>query len=476
MKINPISIASLQNRIAELEQIIIRQSELIEQQAETIVLLNARISDLERRLNKNSTNSSKPPSSDGLAKANRAESLRKKGKMKSGGQPGHKGDTLKQIQSPDIIKNHVLLECTHCHISLSAQSTINVVKRQVFDIPQPSIIVTEHHAETKYCIHCNKNVTATFPGGVNSPVQYGDNIRSFSVYLNQQNFIPEDRLQQLFYDMYGIKIATATLSSYNKTAFDALSEFEQSTLSLIKNASVKNLDETGFRICGKTNWMHVACTDKATYYHASPRRKSLIDGLTGTVVHDHWKPYFLLPDVSHALCNQHHLRELNALIEHEKETWATTMKRVLQVSLRVRHHYGEEEIPATRLGRLELLYDKVVCSGLEYHESLPMLPRKSNRGSVPKRTGHNLLSRFKNYKADILRFLFDPKIPFTNNDAERDIRMVKCKQKISGGFRTMSGANQFARIRGFISTSRKQGWNIMDSIKLIFSGNIPNPI
>lgn len=452
-------ITTLLAKIAELEKV-------VQQQA-------ARIAELEKRLNKNSSNSSKPPSSDGLGKPPRTTSLRENGKRNSGGQKGHKGETLKQIESPDIVKRHAALTCPDCRCSLISSPVIGIVKRQVFDIPPPKIEVTEHQAEIKYCECCDKRITATFPAGVLAPVQYGEVIRSWSVYYQYQHFIPEDRLQQLFSDLYGIQLATATLTSYNQIAFDALGPFEASVLSSVKNAVVKNLDETGFRVAGKTQWLHVASTKTATYYHVSSKRKSLLEGLSGTVVHDHWKSYYSLDGVEHALCNQHHLRELKAITEHDKEPWAYEMTRLLRVALRCRHFHDYHPIPDSRIKRFITIYDKIIQVGLAYHEELTPLPCKGKQGRQPRRTGHNLLLRLFHYKQDVLRFLHAPAVPFTNNDAERDLRMMKCKQKISGGFRTVQGAEQFARIRGFISTVRKQGLNIISSIQSLFSGTIP---
>lgn len=394
--------------------------EIIEAQATQIKQLEARIRELEARLNKNSSNSSKPPSSDGLGKPPRTTSLRENGKNKSGGQKGHKGETLKQTATPDIIKKHVLTVCPDCDLSLTEAPLIGLIKRQVFDIPPPKIEVTEHQAEIKYCTCCDKTVTAAFPLDVRAPTQYGKLIRSWSVYYQNQHFIPEDRLQQLFSDLYGVQLATATITRYNEIAFDALAPFEASTLSLVKAATVKNLDETGFRIGGKTQWLHVASTVSATYYHVSPRRKSLIEGLSGTVIHDHWKSYYNLIGVEHALCNQHHLRELKAIIEHDKEPWAEKMRRLLRVALRCRHFYDGKAIPFARIKWLTQIYDKIVRQGLAFHTAQTPLPCKSKQGRQPRRTGHNLLLRLLHYKQDVLRFLHDPEVSFTNNDAERE--------------------------------------------------------
>lgn len=446
---------------------------LVEKQALLITELQARIIALEKQTKKNSNNSSKPPSSDGLTKPPRTTSLRENGKNKSGGQHGHKGETLKRSTTPDKIKKYALIICPDCNNILSSGSVIGMVKRQVFDIPPPKVEVTQHQAEVRYCSCCEKTVTAKFPDNVCAPVQYGEVIRSWAVYYQHQQFIPEDRLQQLFSDLYGIQLATATLTGYSRIISDTLAPFEEAVLSLVKSAAVKNLDETGFRVAGKTQWLHVASTPSATYYHVSPKRKSLLDGLYGTVVHDHWKAYYNLPGVEHGLCNQHHLRELTSLIEHEKEPWATKMRRFLRVALRCRHFYGDNAIPSARLNRLTQLYNSIVKEALVFHEAQQPLPCKGKQGRRPKRTGHNLLLRLLHYKQDVLRFLHDPAVPFTNNDAERDLRMAKCKQKISGGFRSVQGAEQFARIRGFISTARKQGWNILQAIQSVLSDDIP---
>lgn len=451
-----------------LERILVLEK-LVEQQAQ-------KIAELERRLNKNSHNSSKPPSSDGLSKFPRTNSLRQKGKNKSGGQPGHKGETLKQVQTPDKIERHLLIECPVCTASLTTVDALGLLKRQVFDIPLPKIEVTEHQAEIKVCSCCNKRVIAAFPYGVNAPVQYGRVIQSWAVYFQQQQFIPEERLQETLSDLFNVNLATATLNGFSESVYDKLADFDSEILSKIKMASVKHLDETGFRVSGKTQWLHVASTTMLTYYHISPKRKSLLDGLIGTVVHDHWKPYYQLPKVLHALCNQHHLRELKALIEYDKECWARKMQRFLRTGLRYRHSYEDKEIPEDKLKRLINLYDKIIKEGINFHESLPVFSVKKGRGRTARRTGHNLVLRLKNHREDVLRFLIDPLVPFTNNQAERDIRMMKCKQKISGGFRSAKGAEIFSRIRGFISTARKQGWNIFESIQQIVQGCTPMPV
>ena len=424
--------------------------------------------DLRDRLNKNSRNSSKPPSSDGLSKPPAPVSLRKKSGKPSGGQDGHAGSTLVQTPHPHHVIRHSLHDCPDCGGSLENQECLRVSARQVFDIPLPEIIVTEHQIEYKHCRGCKKTVRSAFPATVEAPVQYGPNIRSWSVYYQNQHFIPEDRLQHLFLDLYGLSISTATLASYNEKAYQRLQPFQEQTLACVQEAPLKHLDETGYRINGRTAWLHTASTTTATHYHVSFQRKSLLPDLTGTVVHDSWRPYFTLESVKHGLCNQHHMRELIALMtQSDPEPWAQFMLQFLRGALQCRHYYGKQTIPRATLTRLLARYHKSIALGMAWHEALKPLPQK--RASQPKRRkGHNLLLRFQSCSEEVLRFLYDPDVPFTNNLAEQDLRMMKCKQKVSGGFRSFQGAEFFARIRGFISTARKQKWNILDSLSAIF--------
>src|SRR5258707_823273 len=235
-------------------------------------------------------------------------------------------------------------------------------------------------------------------------------------------------------------------------------------------APVKHLDETGFRIGGKTQWLHIASTILLTFYRVSPKRGSLPENLTGVVVHDHWKPYYTLKGVLHALCNAHHLRELQALIEIEKEDWARRMQRLLRRACHVANLAREQGVSLSPclIGLIERCYDAILVEGFAFHEAQPVLvrlPGKAKcRGRKPRRVGHNLLLRLSTRKPDVLRFLFDAAVPFTNNLAERDGRMMKLRQKISGGFRSEDGAKDFAVIRSVLSTARKQGWNMLQTL------------
>ena len=446
--------------------------------------LRARLAELERRLGLNSTNSGKPPSSDGLKKPSRVRSLREPSDKPPGGQRGHKGETLRQVAKPDSIVDHFPSSCTACGAAVTPAMSSGHGARQVFDLPDPRpLIVTEHRAHDCVCGCCGAHSRAAFPDGVNAPVQYGPTITAFVLYLLHYQLLPEDRLAELMADLFAVKLAAATIARMSRAGAARLQDFVTAVRDLVAGAAVKHMDETGFRIAAMTQWLHVACTALLTFYRVAAKRGSLLANVTGIVVHDHWKPYYTMPNVLHALCNAHHLRELTALIDIEKEDWARKMHGLLRranhaVNLaRERDGVGKPRLLTQRLiARFERRYDAIVAEGLAFHEAQVPL-RSSNsvrpavdakgrkrRGRKPRRTGHNLLLRLSGRKEDVLRFLTDPNVPFTNNQGERDARMIKVKQKISGGFRSLQGAIDFAVARSFISTAKKQGWNVIQAL------------
>src|SRR5271157_3785266 len=446
---------------------------LVRAQAAEIAALKARIAELERRLGLNSANSGKPPSSDGLKKLARVRSLREKSERKPGGQEGHKGETLRQSAEPDVIEDHFPAACAECGTALTPDTSAGHAARQVFDLPEPKpLIVTEHRAHVCGCSACGATTRAAFPEGVNAPVQYGARIAAFVVYLLHYQLLPEARLVELMADLFGVKLSAATLAAMSGACAERLNGLVEMIRDRIAGAPVKHMDETGFRIGAKTQWLHVACTSLLTFYRVCAKRGSLLANVVGIVVHDHWKPYYTIEGVLHALCNAHHLRELKAQIEIEKEEWARKMQRLLRRACHITNRARERGVPLRPrlIECFERRYDAILAEGLAFHETqLPLVravikARGKRRGRAPRRTGHNLLLRLAKHKEDTLRFLRDPTVPFTNNQAERDGRMMKLRQKISGGFRSLQGAMDFALIRSFVSTARKQDWNIIDAI------------
>ncbi len=429
--------------------------------------LMGRLAELERRLGLNSSNSGKPPSSDGLKKPPRVSSLRGPSSKKTGGQKGHPGTTLRRRESPDATVDHYPEACTACGASLTAAMANGYVARQVFDLPEPTpLLVTEHRAHGCHCIICGIQTRAAFPAGVTAPVQYGGRIGAFVLYLLHYQLLPEKRLAALMADLFGVKLVTATIARISQDCAHRFMDFADAVRDHVAAAPVKHMDETGFRIGGKTQWLHIASTVWLTFYRVSAKRGSLLPQVTGIVVHDHWKPYYTMTGVLHALCNAHHLRELKALVEIEKEDWARTMQRLLGRACHATNLAREQAAPlnAGLIALIERRYDAVVAEGLAFHQAQPALAKARRRGRPPRRVGHNLLLRLSTRKHDVLRFLTDPRVPFTNNLAEQDGRMMKLRQKISNGFRSHDGAKDFAVIRSVLSTARKQGWNMLQTL------------
>lgn len=446
------------------------QREIAELRAENAAL-KQEVADLRRQLGKNSSNSSKPPSSDGLGKKPRiGGSLRGVSGKTSGGQPGHQGGTLRPAAEPDKIERHEVTSCEHCRAALTAGMTTGVEKRQVFDMPQPRLEVTEHQAHIYTCACCRGVTKAAFPPEVSAHVQYGSCIKAAAVYLNAQQLVPEDRVGDIMKELFGAgHLCPASIVAWSEKKVEELAPVEAHIAALVAKAPVRNLDETGFRIGGKTQWLHTASTPALTHYRVSDKRGALSTTLQGgVIVHDHFKPYFTLKGVGHALCNAHHLRELKALIDIEKERWATQMSRLLVTAAKAVRRavkQGQSAVAEPISRRIVAVYDAIILRGLAFHEQQPALERRPGaRGRSAKRPGHNLLVRLRDFKTEVLRFLFDFAVPFTNNQAEQDIRMMKVKMKISGGFRTQSGAEIFATLRSVLSTARKQGWNLLKTL------------
>jgi transposase len=339
-----------------------------------------------------------------------------------------------------------------------------VQKRQVFDIPEPKIEVTEHQAEVKIC-GCGKRSVATFPPEVTAPVQYGPRVKTLAGYFNYAQLIPEDRVAQVFEDVFSLKIASATVVKCGASLATILTPWKQDVEAQLAASHVKHLDETGLRVEKKNRWLHVMSNEYATVYRVSIKRGEMFQNLVGTIIHDCFSSYYALVALLHGLCNAHILRELKAISQFEKEAWAGRMAILLCFANKNRE---KEE-------RVNRIYDDIVAKGLNYHEALEPL-KQGKRGRKKRRVGHNLLIRLRDRKDDILRFLSDSMVAFTNNLAEQDLRMMKVKMKISGGFRTSQGAENFATIRSFISTCRKQNINIFQAIHQAQIGIFPEVV
>jgi transposase len=429
-----------------------------------------RVRQLEDSQSLNSRNSGKPPSSDGLAKP-APRSLRKKTGRKPGGQPGHPGHTLEPVKTPDQEEVHCLKQCT-CGlcggVSLAGEPVLDYERRQVFELPPLRLMVTEHKAEIKRCPNSGLLVKAAFPSGVEAPVQYGPNFRGLMVYFSNQQLLPFDRLGQVCRDIFGQPLSLGTLTQSNQRAYEALAPVESAIVKGLQQAPVVHVDESGLRVEASLHWLHVASTPTLTFFGVHHKRgKEAMDalgvlpGCHAWLRHDFWKPY-LKYDALHALCNQHLLRELKFLSEEHQQEWASDLADFL---------VNQKNAPQTAIGLDEeqfnvvlTQYRRIVSDGRKLH------PRPPDQGRSPQTKEANLLDRLEDYDLSVLAFLVDPRVPFTNNQGERDIRMVKSKEKISGGFRTFKGAQVFARIRSYFSTARKQGKNLWEAAKLVLIG------
>ena len=457
-------IQALRQRMQELEKTVAEQAAVIQS--------------LHDQSAKDSRNSSKPPSSDGLKKP-RTRSLRKKSGRRSGGQKGHKGHTLKMVEGPDHIEVHQISTCPNCATDLRPVEPCRRERRQVFDVPPVRVEVTEHQAEVKVCPKCRKQVKGEFPPDVTQPVQYGPRLKAQACYLNSYQLIPLARTCELLGDFYGHRPAEAFVLE----ADTALLDHVEVSLDTIKQqliaADVVHFDESGLRVEGQLNWLHVASTEQLTYYSVQRRRGQegmqdigILPEFKGRAVHDHWKSYFTFGNCQHALCNAHHLRELQFIVEQYEQPWAQEMTQLLlEIKAKVEATPPEQmSLPLEHLSRFGQRYDELVAQGLGANPP-PTEPPPKKRGRKKQSPPKNLLDRLQQYKSQILAFMHEFSVPFDNNLAERDVRMVKVKQKISGAFRTHAGAETFCAIRSYISTARKGDQNVIEAIHDALAGN-----
>lgn len=435
---------------------------------ERVWVLEAQVQSLQQQLAKNSGNSSKPPSSDGYQKS-APKSLRKPSGRKSGGQPGHEGSTLARVENPDRVIVHPLESCP-CGSDLSKTHLHDYESRQVFDLPDPKLEVTEHRGEIKDCPNCGKRITASFPIDVVAPVQYGLRFQSLLVYLKDGQLLPLDRISQMCADLYGYDVSASTIESIRKNCHLSLEPFEEELKKVLIAADLLHADESGLRVEGKLHWLHVISNRLFTFFGVHEKRGreaqddfGILTRFSGILMHDFWKPYLTYTCV-HVLCNAHHLRELVFLSEELRQKWAGWMKRLLLKMLECVQNQPPDITGLTTRKRLPWLkkYQKILKEGYEENPTPPV--RTGQRGRLKKTKAQNLLERLDQHRKSILAFLSDFRIPFTNNQAEQDIRMIKVQQKISGGFRTLEGAKMFARIRSYISTARKHRLNVFDMI------------
>ena len=439
--------------------------------------LREKIQELEDKISKSSRNSSKPPSSDGLVKPS-PKSLREKTNKKVGGQVGHKGVTLEPVETPDQIEILKVEACMNCDADLSGIEPTRYDYRQEIDIPQYSPEVVEYRAEIKLCELCLHETMAKYPANITHRVQYGPNIKSHTVYLNQYQFIPYDRLQTLFSDCYNLHVSQGTLVNFTTKCSRLIEPTIEQIKDEITQSNVAHFDESGMRVNGKTNWLHVISTHNTTYYEIHKKRGQLamddigvLPSYKGISVHDHWKPYFKYDTCQHALCNAHHLREFEFVVERYDQSWANELKELLlEINKNVNAHKadGKKNLAKKLTNDYKKRYEDILARGLE---EIPDPPTKNGkRGRAKQHKAKNLWDRMNEYQSEVLRFMHDFRVPFTNNLGEQDIRMCKVKAKVSGSFGGNAGNEAFCKIRSYISTARKRGKNVLHVINDAFNG------
>ena len=426
----------------------------------------------------NSHNSSKPPSTDqtGSNKKNKnSDDESDRNKRNPGGQNGHKGTTLKQTQNPDEIKE---LEVDRSTIATGKYTVIGYEKRQVIDISIKKI-VTEYQAQ----ILIDENglrYVANFPEGITKAVQYGNALKAHSVYMSQYQLLPYDRMKEYFHNEFNIPLSTASIYSFNMQAYNKLEPFIDIVKQNLDSSKVVHADETGVNVKGKLVWVHVNSNKYWTYLlphkkrgYLAMEKMGVLPYFKGVLCHDHWKTYYKFISCLHALCNAHHLRELTCSYEQYGMTWANEMlKLLLKIKKSVDEFGGvlnkKESDNYTKEYRQLLAKADLECPAPD-----PNKRKKGQRGRLKRSKPRNLLERLINYESDVLRFMVDVDVPFTNNQGENDLRMTKVQQKISGCFRSFAGAEIYCRVRSYIGTCKKQGVSSSDALRLLFDDTYP---
>jgi transposase len=476
---------ALRRKDEELEQSLKANQALrdgLKQAIVAIEYLQERVKALEGQQAKDSHNSSLPPSSDRFVRA--PKSLRHKSGKKPGGQKGHRGHHLQQVQTPDQVVVHPVEHCEHCQQDLREQPAEEPERRQVIDLPAIRLWVTEHRVEEKQCPVCSHRTRAVFPATVSAPAQYGTGIQALAVYLVEGQAVPYARSSQLLQDLLGVQLSAGSIATFVTTSHQQLAGVETQLKAALVKASVIHQDETGLRVADAGYWVHVCSTDRLTHYAAHPKRGrealktiGMMEHFAGTSVHDGLASYQGYP-CHHALCNVHHLRELTFIEEQLKQPWARAMKDLLldmKEAVEQARASGKGALDVLALGRFHRRYDHLLHQGYDANPP-PPTPKKVHGGRTKQNPARNLLDRLSTNKWQVLTFLSDFAVPFDNNQAERDLRMIKVQQKVSGCFRTEEGVAMFCRIRSYLSTLRKQGAHLLSALDHTLAGHPVLPV
>lgn len=449
--------------------------------SEALTQMTQRVAELEARLAKDSHNSHLPPSSDRFGRQKKTKSQRHRSGKKPGGQAGHDGHHLALSATADEIVVHPAEICSHCRADLRAIAARTIERRQVVDVPPVRLHITEHQAERKCCPHCQRETRADFPQEVKASIQYGSGIGALAVYLVIHHLLPYQRAAEVLSDLVGTKLSQGSIRELCSRCANSLQPMERQIKVALRQSPVIHQDETGLYVAGKRIWMHVTSTNQLTHYQVHAKRgtealdaNGILPGYQGTSVHDGWAAYEGY-GCDHALCNVHLLRELIFLEETTKQPWTTTMQRLLLALKRLTEWAkakGQPELSKALREKAVSRYRQVLGMGEQANPPPPQTdhepPRRGRRKQSPAR---NLLNRLTKHEEAVLAFVRDLRVPFDNSQAERDIRMLKVQQKISGCFRSWNGALDFCRIRGYLSTLKKQGQPLLSALQQALAGH-----
>jgi len=440
-----------------------------------VCALQTEVQRLRDRVAQNSRNSSRPPSTDGPEQP-RPKSLRRKSGRQPGGQPGHPGRTLQPSETPEHIAVHPLERC-ECGTDLSREPVWDYQRRQVFDLPSLKLECTEHRAPIKECPGCHRTVAAAFPPGVNAPVQYGRNFRALLAYLYDAQQGASLRIREMCAEMFGYALSEATLQSAREEHYQALEPFEERLVEILPQQPVLHADETSLPINQARHWLHVVCTPLLTFFAVHwARGKEAIEAIgiipqyAGWLMTDFLSSYLAFDHCLHTFCKSHLLRELIFLFEQHQQCWAGELHDLLLEMLQWVQDCKARDAPMTQeaYDHWRQRYRKLLRAG---RRANPPTPQQQANPRAKQSKAQNLLDRLEGYERNILAFLWEPNLPFTNNQAERDFRFMKTRVKISGCFRTLEGARRHARIRSYISTLRKHGLPVLEHLRHALDGH-----
>jgi transposase len=455
--------------------------ELNAAQAAQLEELASKLAGLERKLGQNSSNSSLPPSSDRGPRPPKPESPNRAARRalgrKPGKQPGSTGHHLAQVEHPDHLQVHAPPCCGRCGSDLATAKVTDVERRQVFDLPEPGLESTEHQAETRLC-HCGASTKAAFPPEARAYVSYGPRVRANALYLMARQHVPFERAAEAMRDLFGVEVSTGFLDSLYSQGAAGLEAFLAEVTEQLRTAEVVHVDETSDRLGKKSLWYHVACTELLTLLHADVtrgyegiERTGLFPGYSGVLVHDRLDWYFSYGDATHAVCGAHLVRNLKSVaVVRSQQEWATVMTELLlemKQAAEAAREKGRKDIYWRHLKAYMKRYDKICVAALAANPA----PASGRKRNAVERESYNLATAFTTLKDEVCLFAKDIRVPFTNNIAERDLRMAKIHRKVSSCFRSLEGAERLAAVRSYISTAMKQGLEPMAVLVRLFAGD-----